>query len=72
MAKRPRSGMRVVTYTVLREDIESGITYALNRAFKYDSKAITATTIHERLEESLANAILLEIDQHCTFDDDLE
>ena len=64
-----QSDMRVDVYTLLSEDIDTGIGFALNRAFKYDAAPITGQNIQDRLAESLANEIMTTICGHFDFGD---
>ena len=57
--------MKVKEYTVLVDCIERGIEYGMNRAFKHSE-----TPTRAYIGEQIADAVLLEISEYFTFDNE--
>jgi hypothetical protein len=57
--------MKVKEYTVLVDCIERGVKYGMNRAYKYSE-----TPTRAYIEEQIADAVLLEISEYFTFDNE--
>lgn len=57
--------MKVKEYTVLVDCIERGVKYGMNRAYKYSE-----TPTRAYIEEQIADAVLLEILEYFTFDNE--
>jgi hypothetical protein len=58
--------MRVKEYSVLVDCVERGITHGMNRAYKHSD-----TPARAYIEEQIADAVLLEINEYFTFDDEV-
>ncbi len=60
-------GMRVKSYPVLVRAVEEGVRYGWNRAYKH-----TATPTPDHVQDAIAQAVLNEIAEYFTFDEDAE
>jgi hypothetical protein len=58
--------MKVKEYNVLVDCVERGIGIGMNRAYKYSE-----TPTRAYIEEQIADAVLLEISEYFTFDNEI-
>ena len=56
--------MKVKEYTVLVDCVERGVAMGMNRAYKYSE-----TPTRAYINEQIADAVMLEISEYFTFDD---
>ena len=61
---RPKT-MKAKEYPLLEENIEQGVRWGLLHAYKH-----TNTPTHEGIIDSILRDIMLEIDEHWTFEDE--
>jgi len=62
--KEPSSGMKLRVYEVVHRAVDAGVTYGVQRAYKYEAKPS-----RQSIEDQVAAAVMLELHEIIDFEE---